>query len=159
MGSFFAKSGNSRGFFPDSSIEEEKSLFTNDDEKGPDCPCAIEDNPQSPTSPTSCEPAEPVYDPVELEDFEVPNVVLYRMTIGSNVQEGYNVTWIDEAGNPQSYIVPQLKGGLVQEFCAEEWSIEVDGNSTIFIDPVGCQQQVCQVLPGLSFEFLGPCPN
>ena len=69
MGSFFAKSGNSRGFFPDSSIEEEKSLFTNDDEKGPNCPCAIEDNPQSPTSPTSCEPAKPVYDPVELEDF------------------------------------------------------------------------------------------
>jgi hypothetical protein len=68
MGGFFAKSGNSRGFFPDTSIEEEKSLFTNDDEKDASCPCAIADNPNSPTAPTSCEPAEPVYLPVEEPD-------------------------------------------------------------------------------------------
>ena len=65
MGSFFKKSGNGGGLFPDVSIEEQKSLFKNDDERDASCPCAIEDNPNSPTAPTSCEPAEPVYLPVE----------------------------------------------------------------------------------------------
>lgn len=66
MGGFFAKSGNSRGMFPDESIEEEKSLFTNDDEKTAECPCSIEDNPNSPSpSGDSCEPADPVYQEVD----------------------------------------------------------------------------------------------
>jgi len=65
MGGFFAKSGNSRGFFPDNSIEVEKSLFTNDDEKNSLCPCSIEDNPNSPVTPTSCQPANPVILPVQ----------------------------------------------------------------------------------------------
>lgn len=65
MGGFFAKSGNSRGVFPDTSIEEVKSLFTNDDERDASCPCSIADNPNSPTTPTSCDPAGPVYLPVE----------------------------------------------------------------------------------------------
>ena len=66
MGGFFSKSGNSRGIFPDESIEEEKSLFTNDDEKTSACPCAVEDNPNSPSvSGTVCEPADPVYQEVD----------------------------------------------------------------------------------------------
>jgi hypothetical protein len=69
MGGFFAKSGNSRGFFPDTSIEEEKSLFTNDDEKDASCPCAIEDNPNSPVTPQACEPPNPVYQEVTIDDF------------------------------------------------------------------------------------------
>ena len=66
---FFRKSGNSRGVFPDGSIEEYKSLFTNDDEKDASCPCSIADNPNSPTEPTSCEVVDPVYIPVTPEDF------------------------------------------------------------------------------------------
>ena len=67
---FFRKGGNDRGFFPDTSIEEEKSLFTNDDEKGPNCPCSIADGSViPPTPPTSCEIPEPVISPVIPEDF------------------------------------------------------------------------------------------
>lgn len=70
MGGFFKKSGNNRGFFPDTSIEEEKSLFTNDDEKGIDCPCSIADGAiPIPTPPGSCEIPNPVISPVIPEDF------------------------------------------------------------------------------------------
>lgn len=68
---FFRRSGNDRGFFPDSPIEEEKSLFTNDDQRGPLCPCSIADGeiiliPQ----PGSCPIPDPVISPVIPEDFE-----------------------------------------------------------------------------------------
>lgn len=70
---FFRKSGNGRGFFPDASIEEERSLFTNDDEKGPDCPCAIEDNPNSPDPIIACQPAEVVRQEITIDDFTPQN--------------------------------------------------------------------------------------
>lgn len=65
-GGFFKKSGNSRGFFPDTSIEEEKSLFTNDDERDSSCPCAIADGEITP----------PVEDPCET----TPDTVLIPVT-------------------------------------------------------------------------------
>jgi hypothetical protein len=68
-GRFFRKSGNGRGIFPDQSVQELESLFTNDDEKDSSCPCAIEDNPQSPVQPPSCEPLNPVYQEVTIDDF------------------------------------------------------------------------------------------
>jgi hypothetical protein len=70
MGGFFRKSGNSRGVFPDTSIEEYRSLFTNEDERDSSCPCSIADgeiNNQQP--PTSCTPANPVIEEIVPEDF------------------------------------------------------------------------------------------
>jgi len=64
MGGFFKKSGNDRGFFPDASIEEEKSLFTNDDEAC--APCSIQDNP---IIPNPCAIAEPLIQEVTPEDY------------------------------------------------------------------------------------------
>jgi hypothetical protein len=67
---FFRKSGNSRGVFQDGSVEELKSLFTNDDEKDASCPCSIADNPVSPIPMQDpCEPTEPVFIPVVIDDF------------------------------------------------------------------------------------------
>ena len=66
---FFKKSGNGGGLFPDHSIEVDRSLFSNEDERDASCPCAIEDNPNSPVPPTVCEPAEPFYQEVTIEDF------------------------------------------------------------------------------------------
>lgn len=71
MGGFFKKSGNGRGVFPDTSIEVEKSLFTNDDERGADCPCSIADGEiGSPTTPTTCTPADPNIEEITPESFE-----------------------------------------------------------------------------------------
>lgn len=69
MGGFFRKSGNSRGVFPDTSIEVEKSLFTNDDERNANCPCSIADGQANPQTPTSCTPADPVIEEVDLQTF------------------------------------------------------------------------------------------
>ena len=70
MGGFFAKGGNGQGFFPDTSIEEEKSLFTNDDERNSLCPCSIADGEIIPINPpTVCNLTEPVIQDVTPDDF------------------------------------------------------------------------------------------
>lgn len=73
MGGFFRKSGNGRGVFQDGSVETLRSLFTNEDERGPDCPCSIADGESNPQQPTSCTPAEPVIEEIVPEDFQPGN--------------------------------------------------------------------------------------
>jgi hypothetical protein len=69
MGGFFKRSGNGRGVLRDGSIEEYKSLFTNEDERGPDCPCSLADGEISPTNPTSCQPAQPFIQEITIDSF------------------------------------------------------------------------------------------
>ena len=66
---FFKKSGNGRGVFSDKSVDELKSLFTNDDEKDASCPCALEDNAQNPLQPTSCQPADILREEITIDNF------------------------------------------------------------------------------------------
>ena len=67
---FFRKSGNGRGFFPDSSPDELASLFTNDDERDASCPCSVADGEIDPTDPaSSCQPAGQVIQEVTIDDF------------------------------------------------------------------------------------------
>jgi hypothetical protein len=70
MGNFFKRSGNTRGVFPDHSIEEDRSLFTNDEE----CPgsCSVADNNNIPTpQPNQCQPASPYVHEITQEDFNL----------------------------------------------------------------------------------------
>ena len=72
-GRFFAKSGNGRGMFPDQSVEELSSLFTNDDEKTAACPCSVADGEIiPPTTPAGCPIPDPVIQEITPEDFITP---------------------------------------------------------------------------------------
>lgn len=123
MGGFFAKSGNNRGAFPDTSIEEEKSLFTNDDEKTSACPCAIEDNPVNPVDPaTSCEPADPVYLPVE-EPGDSFNMLQYRITGSCCTYAEVLIEWLDINNITQSTIIYKPKAPTETIVCAIEGSV------------------------------------
>jgi hypothetical protein len=166
MGRFFAKSGNNRGAFPDTSIEEEKSLFTNDDEKDASCPCSIEDNPVNPIDPaTSCEPADPVYLPVEEPRF---NTFRYQFTIAprSFDDPGGRIDWVDENNMAQNYewdpCGSRFCTGEEVVFCAIYGSIRLSGiiEGTVthaFNEPCPPDSPACYSSPEL--ERLGDCTN
>lgn len=165
MGGFFSKSGNGAGIFPDTSIEEEKSLFTNDDEKTSACPCAIEDNPQNPQNPTSCEPAGTVYLPVDEPGF---NIFQYKFTIaprGFN-DAGGRIDWIDKNNMAKNYewdpCGVRVCSGEEVIFCAIYGSIRLSETTAgtvthAFNEPCPPDSPACYSSPEL--ERLGDCTN
>lgn len=149
MGGFFSKSGNGRGIFSDTSIEVEKSLFTNEDERGLNCPCSLADGEISPENPsTSCSPATTNIEEITPENFlEFYQYTLTRdfgdpeTALGYNSPTGTILTIIDECNS---------RGCTGIVFCAQYGTISFDGGLSIASNETCPAGESCVVINALT---------
>lgn len=149
MGGFFRKSGNGQGVFPDTSIEEERSLFTNDEECGS---CTIADGViPTPTPPdlfpVSCTPAEPNVEEISPEDF----IPFYQYSLVRNFEDPeVQLGYIGKDG-PVVTSVPACedRGCTGFVFCAQPNSITFNGDYIIASNET-CSVEFCIVIPELT---------
>lgn len=155
---FFKKSGNNRGVFPDSSIDEYSSLFTNEDERGPDCPCSLEDNPNSPNPTISCEIPEPVISPVLPDDFiPVQRFHSYRVEVGDMFSlPGEILSWEDRDGVIQTHILMSQRLGYEFVICAKHGTVLFQGNP-IFINGDIPLCTTCSTITDLTIQYENEC--
>lgn len=156
---FFRNSGNNRGVFPDSSIDEYRSIFTNDDERGADCPCSLEDNPNNPNQTASCTIPNPVISPVLPEDFNVaPRFHSYRVSVSEMAFNlaGTQLSWEDRDGVIQthSFIAQEIAYSFV--ICAKHNTVLLQGSPTLIIDDIPLCT-TCTSTPNLTIQYENEC--